>query len=101
MVRTDATADDSFAAILARSRFGMAIAAMIRIIATTINSSIKEKPFCLRMENCLRPENCLRNSFATRPWGERLLLVVLDHISKSHLVAHSPAPAVQGLPFGA
>jgi hypothetical protein len=25
----------------------MAIAAMIKMIATTINSSIKEKPFCL------------------------------------------------------
>src|ERR1700719_434177 len=74
MVRTEATADDSLTAILARSRFGMAIAAMIRIMATTINSSISEKPFCLEllarrfrvrsmvifrvvfrvMENCLR-----------------------------------------------
>ena len=47
-VRTDATADDSLAAILARSRFGIAIAAMIRMIATTICSSISEKPFCFR-----------------------------------------------------
>jgi hypothetical protein len=30
----------------ARSRFGIAIAAMIKMIATTINNSIKEKPFC-------------------------------------------------------
>src|SRR5438477_1343648 len=48
-VRTEAAAEDSFAAILARSRFGMAIAAMIKMIATTISNSINEKPFCLRM----------------------------------------------------
>src|SRR6267378_268106 len=30
----------------ARSRFGIAIAAMVRMIATTINSSISEKPVC-------------------------------------------------------
>src|SRR5438067_8889090 len=48
-VRTEAAAEDSLAAILARSRFGMAIAAMIRMIATTISNSINEKPFCLRI----------------------------------------------------
>src|SRR5438270_5024165 len=47
--RTEAAAEDSLAAILARSRFGMAIAAMIKMIATTISSSINEKPFCLRI----------------------------------------------------
>src|SRR6185437_3254171 len=47
--RTDAAAEDSLAAILARSRFGMAIAAMIKMIATTISNSINEKPFCLRI----------------------------------------------------
>jgi hypothetical protein len=41
------TADASCAEILERSKFGMAIAAMIRIIATTISSSISEKPACL------------------------------------------------------
>jgi hypothetical protein len=46
MVRIDATADDSFAAMRARSKLGIAIAAMIRIMATTINNSIREKPFC-------------------------------------------------------
>src|SRR5271156_2186553 len=46
MVRSDATADASFAAIRARSRFGIAIAAMIKMIATTISNSISEKPFC-------------------------------------------------------
>src|SRR5215471_18923147 len=49
MVRTELAADDSFAAIRARSRFGMAIAAMIRMIATTISNSISEKPFCFRI----------------------------------------------------
>src|SRR5215467_2240037 len=45
----DATADDSLAAMRARSKFGMAMAAMIRMIATTISSSISEKPFCFRI----------------------------------------------------
>jgi hypothetical protein len=40
-----AAAEDSLADILARTKLGMAIAAMVRIIATTINSSISEKPF--------------------------------------------------------
>jgi hypothetical protein len=47
-VLTELAADDSLAEILARSRFGMAMAAMIRIIATTISNSIREKPFCFR-----------------------------------------------------
>ena len=46
MVRTVAAAEDSLAAILARSRLGIAIAAMTRMIATTINNSISENPFC-------------------------------------------------------
>src|SRR5579863_1403019 len=45
MVRSELTADASLAEIRARSKFGMAIAAMIRIIATTIKSSMREKPF--------------------------------------------------------
>src|SRR5450631_3213743 len=49
MVRIDPTADDSLAAMRARSKFGMAIAAMIRMMATTISNSISEKPFCLRI----------------------------------------------------
>jgi hypothetical protein len=43
-VRSDPTADAWLAAIRDRSRFGIAIAAMMRMIATTINSSINEKP---------------------------------------------------------
>jgi hypothetical protein len=49
MVRTAPTADDSLAAIFERSKFGMAMAAMIRMIATTISNSIREKPFCFLM----------------------------------------------------
>jgi hypothetical protein len=40
-----AAADVSFAAIRARNRLGIAIAAIRRIMATTISSSISEKPF--------------------------------------------------------
>jgi hypothetical protein len=45
----EAAADDSLAAIRARSRLGMAIAAMIKIIATTISYSISEKPLDRRI----------------------------------------------------
>ena len=48
-LRIELTEEASLAAMRARSRFGMAIAAMIRMIATTINNSINEKPFCLRI----------------------------------------------------
>src|SRR3954470_278886 len=46
MVRIELTAEDSLAAIRARSKLGIAMAAIIRIIATTINSSMSENPFC-------------------------------------------------------
>src|SRR5438105_9262643 len=49
MVRSELTADASLAAMRARSKFGIAIAAMIRMIATTISNSINEKPFCFRI----------------------------------------------------
>lgn len=52
-VRIDATEDDSFAAIRARNRFGMAIAAIIKMIATTMSNSMSEKPFCF----CMSPSN--------------------------------------------
>ena len=42
MSRTEPTADVSFAEIFARSKLGIAMAAMIRMIATTIKSSISE-----------------------------------------------------------
>src|SRR5271154_3814356 len=47
MVCSEAAADESLAAIRARSKLGIAMAAMIRMMATTISSSISEKPFCL------------------------------------------------------
>jgi hypothetical protein len=50
MVRTELAAEASLADILACTKFGMAMAAMIRIIATTISSSIREKPFCFRIK---------------------------------------------------
>src|SRR5271156_2319415 len=46
MERSEPAAEDSLAAMRARSRFGIAMAAMIKIIATTISNSISEKPFC-------------------------------------------------------
>src|SRR5579871_571599 len=48
-LRTEPTADASLADIRARIRFGIAMAAMIRMMATTISNSISEKPFCFRM----------------------------------------------------
>src|SRR5260370_27751149 len=53
-VRTEPTAEDSFAEMRALSRLGMAMAAMIRMIATTISNSIREKPLCF---------------FIRSPWG--------------------------------
>src|SRR6516225_3807211 len=47
IVRSEPAAEDSLADILARIKFGIAMAAMIRMIATTISNSIREKPFCL------------------------------------------------------
>jgi hypothetical protein len=47
MVRSEPTAEASLAAIFDRKRLGMAMAAIIKIIATTIKSSMSEKPFCL------------------------------------------------------
>jgi hypothetical protein len=46
-VRREPTAEASLAAIFDRNRLGIAMAAIIRMIATTINSSMSEKPFCL------------------------------------------------------
>src|SRR5260370_26327479 len=49
MVRREPAAEASFAAIRDRRRFGIAMAAMIKMIATTISNSIREKPFCFFM----------------------------------------------------
>jgi hypothetical protein len=47
MVRTEETADDSLAAIRARMKLGIEMAAMTRMIATTSSSSINENPSSL------------------------------------------------------
>src|SRR5215467_7516221 len=52
-VRTVLAPADSLAAIRALIKFGIAIAAMIKMIATTMSSSIKEKPFCLCIRDLL------------------------------------------------
>src|SRR5882757_5738314 len=49
IVRADCAVAASFAVIFDLSKFGMAMAAMIRMIATTISNSIREKPFCFFM----------------------------------------------------
>jgi hypothetical protein len=62
--RIAAAADDSFAAILARNRLGIAMAAMIIMIATTISNSIKEKPLVVGVFILCSDLICLCNS-----WG--------------------------------
>jgi hypothetical protein len=51
-----------------RSKFGIAIAAMIKIIATTINNSISEKPFSFLII-LLSWEQCSVKSMLVRPGG--------------------------------
>src|ERR1700719_1611469 len=77
MVRIEATAEDSLAAIRARSKLGIAIAAMIRMIATTIRSSIREKPFCRRIGNGLR----IKNSRAAQPFALPRRSLPLHHVN--------------------
>jgi hypothetical protein len=48
-VRSEATADDSLAAMRERRKLGTATAAMIRMMATTINSSMSENPLLVRI----------------------------------------------------
>jgi hypothetical protein len=48
IARMDEIAEASFALIRERMRFGMATAAMIKIMATTISNSMSENPFCFR-----------------------------------------------------
>src|SRR6267154_546057 len=48
MVRSEETADASLAATRAWSRFGIAIAAIIRMIETTTSNSISENPSWFR-----------------------------------------------------
>jgi hypothetical protein len=48
-VRSDDTADDSLAAMREFRKLGTPIAAMMRMMATTINNSIRENPLALRI----------------------------------------------------
>src|SRR6266571_6692483 len=64
MPRSEATAEASLAEILERIMLGIAIAAIIRMIATTINNSISENPFCLGM---ISPQ--LRLAKGVFTWG--------------------------------
>src|SRR5207237_6257377 len=94
MVRSELTADDSLAAIRARSRFGIAIAAMIRMIATTMSNSINEKPRCffisLSLSLSLRRSNFLVSistaslygvATKVRLWVDYILYVLLTIVS--------------------
>src|SRR5271155_5656147 len=74
MVRNEPTAEDSLAAMRARNRFGMAMEAMIRMIATTISNSISEKPFCFRIIVFLLPNFLL--SSVVRLTQLRIMLAV-------------------------
>src|ERR1700694_2557955 len=53
IIRTEAAAEESLADMRARMRFGIAIAPMIRRMATTMSNSINEKPFCFLIERAL------------------------------------------------
>src|SRR6202021_636912 len=79
MVRVEPTAEDSFAAIFDLIRFGIAIAAMIKIIATTIKSSIREKPFCffiyISLRVCRKCQSTPYTRARQRPFSKPLVLV--------------------------
>jgi hypothetical protein len=48
IVRREPTADASFADMRARIMLGIAIAAIVKMMATAISNSMSEKPFRLR-----------------------------------------------------
>ena len=54
MALREPTAEASLAAIRACSRLGIAMAAMMRMIATTISNSISENPFVERIQISLK-----------------------------------------------
>src|SRR5208283_4970605 len=76
-VRTEPTAEDSFAEMRAFSKFGMAIAAMIRMIATTISNSISENPFCFFIR---APWMSYLSERAGKPGWERLWKPIESHV---------------------
>src|ERR1700719_1990267 len=81
MACMEPAAEESLAAMRARSKFGIAMAAMTRIIATTINNSINEKPFCFAM-SCI-PSVAVGLDKACR----------LERHTKA-VALHSPCPSI-------
>jgi hypothetical protein len=77
-----------------RSKLGIAIAAMIRMIATTINSSISEKPFCFFMNPLLQPHQRLRREFCTSATN-----VVVRAMKLSSGNDNSPNEGIYGVLF--
>src|SRR5215469_8283212 len=98
MVRREPTAEDSFADILARIRLGIAIAEMIKMIATTISNSIREKPFCLLMIYFLwcqnpRGRSARRLPFSLRPFSTKVLPICqLTEANNRNFVSLSRKP---------
>src|SRR6516164_3608269 len=75
MVRSEPTADAWLAAIRERNRLGIAMAAIIKIIATTINNSISEKPresFLISLPPVLRSIGAGPGPALGRPQGPPL-----------------------------
>src|SRR5919112_5223968 len=104
MVRRAEIADASLAARREARRLGMAMAAMMPMIATTISSSISEKPFwpffvCICFTVLLRT-NLFRVKKISRAVGHRLRLraVARDfgHASLKQGACHRPIPHAGG-----
>jgi len=96
MERTDPAADESLADIRARIRFGMAMAAMIKMMATTISSSISENPFCLCLSVGIRlffPQALFPATFSGPIALYGFTLQLKDHTGKTSNFSTSPATA--------
>src|SRR6202030_305633 len=106
MVRIEATAEASLAAIFERIKLGIAIAAMIKIIATTMSNSISEKPFCL-LRMCIESllENLCCQSTARIPAGlvptqNSLRIDGLNHCKQQQTLALSGTGTILHFPPG-
>src|SRR6185312_11672141 len=101
MVRIEETAEDSLAAIRARIKLGMAMAAIMSMIATTISNSISENPlsFCIqaapsravilhnytttsRGEICIPGATLARQPQAVKFYGESAILLKMGLTDK-------------------
>src|SRR5205823_2277594 len=92
MARMEATAEASLAPILARSRLGIAIAAMIRMIATTISNSMRENPF-ERFMRVLVPSELLDVGFGNI--GDDFKTKFVDRPTKPTAYFHKESYATQ------